>query len=146
MACRLTEQQIEQAGVRLTVMDCFHCNTVFAIESSIVRTRRQDHQSFFCPHGHRLVYPVGETSEQTIARLRSQLDEANRQAHKSELKATDAIIAADRLVADRDRVIAESKRLKHRVACGVCPHCQRTFKQLAAHMKAKHSERRVANG
>lgn len=31
------------------------------------------------------------------------------------------------------------KRMETRVAAGVCPHCNRTFKQLAAHMKCKHS-------
>lgn len=31
-------------------------------------------------------------------------------------------------------------RIKNRVKHGVCPCCQRTFRQLAAHMKSKHPD------
>jgi chemotaxis response regulator CheB len=35
---------------------------------------------------------------------------------------------------------AQLTKTKKRVANGVCPCCNRTFKQLARHMKAKHPE------
>ena len=35
---------------------------------------------------------------------------------------------------------AAKTRLKNRVASGVCPCCNRTFKQLAAHMSRQHPE------
>lgn len=69
-----------------------------------------------------------------------QRDQANRDAEQqrksrewAESQARGANIAAGKAKAAR-------RRLEHRVNCGVCPHCRRTVKQMAAHIKSKHPD------
>jgi len=53
----------------------------------------------------------------------------------------------DQTRADRDHKEAQRRaekaaktRIKNRIGNGVCPCCNRTFKDLASHMKCKHPE------
>ena len=111
----------------LFALNCASCGIEYAIPQDFVDRRRADHAAFYCPAGHSNVYQGLSVAEN----LRIELAAANR---RTEMEAN------TRRAAERDAKAAKRKlrTLTHRVECGVCPHCQRTFKQLAAHMKAKH--------
>lgn len=107
---------------------CIECGIEFAIPSGYRRQRLEDHRGFHCPNGHSQFF-AGETEAQ---KLQKQLDiEKRKLEFERNQRAT--------LEAQLSAAVKKTKRLTHRVECGVCPHCQRTFKQLAAHMKSKHS-------
>ena len=106
---------------------CCNCGIEFAVPKDFNDRRRQDHKSFYCPWGHAQSY----TGQSEAEKLRAQLAEATRRA---EMEANTRRSAE----ADAKRAKTRLKKLTHRVNCGVCPHCQRTFKQLAEHMKTKH--------
>jgi hypothetical protein len=76
----------------------------------------------YCPLGHSHV-PAGK-SKVTIERERAEAAEAQTMALRDQLAA-----------AERER-----KRHEARTKNGVCPCCQRSFVQLARHIKTKHPE------
>jgi hypothetical protein len=108
----------------------------FGIPADYQTRRRNDHASFYCPSGHAQSYQGKSEAEQLRAQLaeKDAAIEAERRSRKwAEDRAKGANISAG-------MARAAHRRLSDRVSHGVCPCCQRTFKQLAAHMKAKHPE------
>lgn len=117
----------------LVATSCSNCGIEFAVPRGWDEERRKKPLNFFCPNGHSLVYR-GETPEQKrIAELERQVAKEKREREWAE---------SQRRSADIRRGKAEKalQRQSKRVACGVCPHCHRTFRQLVEHMKTKHPE------
>lgn len=118
----------------LTVTTCW-CGTRHAVPAELYDYQRRQHQDgksvtgICCPLGHSHV-PAGKSE---AAKLREQLEqEQDRRAQ---------------IAAERDQAEASARaykgaatRARKRAGAGVCPCCNRTVKQLAAHMKAKHPE------
>lgn len=100
-------------------IECCNCGIHFAVPSFYRLKLRETHNTFYCPNGHAQSYPAKTEAE----KLKEQLIR-ERAEH-------------DQTRADRD---AKSKQL-HRVAAGVCPCCNRTFRNLQKHMQTKHKEK-----
>lgn len=109
--------------VQLVVEECCVCGTAFAMTAGFRRQRQGDKNSFWCPAGHQQNY-IGRPWNQQIANLRREVANAEE----------DARVARAELV----QMKREHKRLHERARAGVCPHCHRTFQQLARHMASKH--------
>jgi hypothetical protein len=128
-------------GQDLKVMTCPTCSIVYAVPEQWRQERERDHRGWSCPNKCDLHYPreaSPETKrikqlEQALEAERNRTADANRSRDWAQSRAKGANIAAG-------KAKAAARRLKERVAAGVCPCCQRTFKQLAAHMKSKHPE------
>jgi hypothetical protein len=116
------------AGKQLTVVECGVCAVDFAMPETLHTHCVQRGTDFWCPNGHKISYSQTEN-----ARLRKEL-EAQRNA------AARARARADQAEASARAVKGHNTRLKKRAAAGVCPCCNRTFKQLAKHMKSQHPE------
>ena len=92
--------------------------------------RRDDGRSFYCPNGHSLSYKGTrhklerdlKTAKDRAARERALRDQA-----EASLRATKGVVTKQR------------KRLE-RVANGVCPCCNRSFRDLKRHMQTKHPD------
>lgn len=121
----------------LVTEECCTCGVLFAITKDLYdRCQRESGvgtgRAFYCPNGHQQWY-VGKSDEQKLreaqAELRAERD--NAAFWKSE-------------EAKRKRELAKAKReataLKKRTAAGVCPCCNRSFVQLARHMKGQHPD------
>lgn len=148
MASRFDICAVAVNGRELVVMDCARCGEVFGVTRELERELRRTGNGFHCPNGHNLSFSLVETAE------RRELREAQQRASRAESDATAARREAQQQKQMREwaesrakganiaagRAKAAKQRLEHRVECGVCPHCQRTFKQLAAHMKSKHAK------
>lgn len=113
----------------LSVVTCCNCGMAFGMPQDYQRRRRNDHEMFYCPAGH----PQHYTGKPTEEGLRERLEAANR-------RTAAAVGQAKR---ERDRANGYKgamRKVKKRVAHGVCPCCTRTFRDLAAHMKTKHAD------
>ena len=121
--------------VTLYALQCASCSVTFAIPQKMEEARRQDHQSFSCPNGHSNHYPAKSQAEIYKAKMETEQREA-------------AALRERAIVAERAQRKAEQaiSRHKKRAAAGVCPCCNRTVAQLAAHMKSKHAEFRELQG
>ncbi len=127
-------------GTNLCRETCCTCGMEFAMPADITQRRRDDHDWFYCPAGHQQHY-MGETE---ASRLRRELAQVKRDAEANSAY-LNSRLAAEKASAHGAAVrmgLAQAKlrRAMKRVGAGVCPCCNRTFKQLAAHMKCKHPE------
>lgn len=123
--------------VTMVTEQCITCNIVFGMPSDLKSALLNNKKAFYCPNGHSMVYS-GKTEAQKL-----------RESYELELN----IERQKKLLAERDRDnwremhhkrVKENKKneLKlKRVNKGVCPCCNRTFQNLANHMKTKHPEK-----
>lgn len=107
---------IKTFTIEFTEINCGGCGVVYFIPDYLYKSLRETHKGFHCPNGCIRVFNVKSEAE----KLKDQLT-IERAAH-------------DQTKAD---LHSKAKQLK-RVACGVCPCCNRTFKNLARHMATKH--------
>lgn len=110
-------------------MTCGRCGCDFVMPDGLYEAAKcSPNISFWCPYGHQCHFPAGETNEERLSR---ELNNQKQQNARIEDEAREARAAA---------LKAEwaTKRLKKRVAAGVCPCCHRTVSQMARHMQAKH--------
>lgn len=116
------------AQVSLITVECCNCHVVFAMPKEWNDHFRKTHQRFYCPAGHGQSYG-GESDIEKAKREELRLQSAlNVERHA-------------RTVAEKAQKKAElqKKRLEKRIAAGVCPCCNRTFGNLADHMKTQHN-------
>lgn len=139
MSTRATRGETFAGYTDLEVEVCT-CGVLFAAPAHMLKTKRHDGSSFYCPNGHSLSYDGDKKrleqrvrqAEERETRLRARLDQEEAHARAQKARAT-------RFKNDRDRIRA-------RISEGVCPCCNRTFKQVAAHMKRQHPEFKIPNG
>lgn len=114
-----------QTTVSFETQECIKCGVTFAITTLYEQERRRDHASFYCPNGHGQLYPGKSDVEQLReekARLTHQLDQ-ERAAKMTALQRAE-----------------KAERKVKRAEKGVCPHCNRSFRDLARHMECKHAK------
>jgi hypothetical protein len=113
------------------VIVCVHgsCGIAFAVPQWWYEGKTKTHSWFYCPNGHQQHF-AEETDEEKFRRER---DIARQQLARAEQEVTEAW----NKVAKTEK---ETKRLKKRVAIGVCPCCNRSVSQMERHMKTKHPE------
>lgn len=109
------------------MITCAECGIHFAVPAHYQNCRAEDHKTFWCPNGHQQSYRR-ETEADKYKRLYN--DEAAkmvplREKYEAEKRA-------------HTRIKKKLKSVETRAAAGVCPCCNRTFKQLAEHMKSNH--------
>lgn len=117
------------------VVDTCWCGITHAIPESLYDRQQRDFRDgqkqtgIYCPLGHTYI----RSGEGEAARLKRQLEaEQNRRAAvQAELDQTEASLRAQK---------GATTRAKRRHAAAVCPACNRSFKQLRAHMERMHPD------
>lgn len=117
----------------LVVKSCCTCGMRFAVPESFDRNNKKHGKSWSCPSGHSLVYR--ETAADELRRDLQWERESHERTRRCEQAASERADKVTRKLTATKGVIT---RIKRRVGSGVCPCCNRTFKQLAAHMKRLH--------
>lgn len=115
-------------GVTLETETCCACGVVFAMTADFMRRRREKQDWFYCPAGHAQHYTKSEET-----RLREELSRAHRDIDRAKQAEAE----------QRTKVaqIAKSyNRVRQRIRNGVCPCCNRTFQNLANHMRTEHAD------
>jgi hypothetical protein len=108
----------------LVVTSCW-CGISLAIPDNLERWARGARgRSVYCPLGHTFVYR--DTFEEKLER--------ERERHE----ATRDLLAAEERSHQATR--GHLTRQRKRAEAGVCLHCNRSFTNLARHMKTKHAE------
>ena len=123
---------IATAGVPLVVMVCGKCQCVFAIPEDLYGRARADSKvDWWCPNGHCRHFT--DTLREKLARQ----TQATSRAESRAVFWNDQHGASER---SKAATRGHLTRLRTRVAAGVCPCCNRTFKDLARHMTSKHPD------
>lgn len=104
------------------------CGHVNYLADDLIARRRADHKNFYCSTcGYTNHYP-GESDVERERRLRAAAeDQRNTLRDRCER-------AQRRLTAQR----GVTTRIKNRIGKGICPCCNRTFKNLQRHMRNQH--------
>lgn len=114
-------------SVDFELRHCPDCGIHYYVPTAYMdECRRDPSQYFHCPAGHRRHF-----SESEADKLRRERDRLKQETARLE----------DSARAQRERAEkAEraNKNLKKRAAAGTCPCCQRTFQNMATHMKRQH--------
>ena len=110
----------------VTFTTCVTCALPIALTELQLKNFRESGGSLYCVLGH-----ASRFGEPESARLRNELAAAQDKVANLETNLQNA----QRLM---DAETKKRQRLMKRVENGVCPHCHRTFQQLARHMKDKH--------
>jgi hypothetical protein len=114
-------------------LTCYKCGILFGVPNHWVKTRREDKDWFYCPNGHQQHFTKSVTDDlaEKLSRAKQQLaekdDDLRRQREFREA-------AERRTAAARGQVT----KLKKRASAGVCPCCNRSFRELTLHMSQKH--------
>jgi hypothetical protein len=103
------------------VLNCAQCAVPFGVPERLESDRRADGKPFFCPHGHPNVF----SAIRDVKVLQRQIDQERERRLLAE--------------SDKEKLLLEMKRIGERISNGVCPCCNRTFKDLKSHMRTKHS-------
>lgn len=113
------------------------CNLPFMMTLSMYDERLRTKKTWYCPNcGSSRVFN-GETEE---SKLKKELAKEVQRKEAALRRANEARIEADKMRA-KEEVQRKSKlRMKNRIKHGVCPCCNRTFKNLQNHMKSKHAD------
>lgn len=126
----------------LTTMCCPSCGVLYALPERLIaaaRERGNRERVWYCPNGHELGYNDAP-GEAEADKLRRQLEDERARAGRQSARADQL---ESRLIAQKGaatRARNERDRLARRVQAGVCPCCNRTFKQLARHMATQHPD------
>lgn len=104
----------------LVTTSCW-CGINYAIPAPLDLVARENGQTVYCPLGHQWSY-----TEPEIPAMQKKLDAAVAARRAAE----DQLAAANR---ERERQATRTKN-------GVCPCCNRSFVQLARHMKSQHPD------
>lgn len=117
-------------SITLETITCGNCAGAFALNQNWLDAKRRESGWFTCPYCS-VKRGWGKTEAD---RLREQLA-----VKSSELSAAKCETARERNLREQEeRRRAEAERKLNRVGAGVCPCCNRTFTNLARHMKTKH--------
>lgn len=125
-----------------TQQECFSCKVQYWIPDSLEETKQKTRNNenrppSYCPYGH-ANYRKPEaviSQEQKIRQERDQLLQNKAYLQDRINEEREGREAAER---SAKAYRASATRVKNRAKHGVCPCCNRTFKQLAAHMKTQH--------
>jgi len=119
-------------NVKVESCTCANCGIVFAFPEHNMDKFRENHNTFYCPNGHGNVFK-GRTEAE---RLRDELKRKEQElAHTVERK-----LQAENALATSNRSNVRMRNKLNRVKNGVCPCCNRSFKDLHDHMKTQHPD------
>jgi hypothetical protein len=125
-----------RVGTRLVPVTCASCGVVFGLNDGHEGHLRRSHQGFYCPNGHSN-YWSGQNDAERYKALYEQ------EQKRTEAARLDANHQREQRQAEERRARALKgvvTRTKRRVAHGVCPCCNRTFRDLAQHMSGQHPD------
>jgi hypothetical protein len=121
--------------VTIEALTCGTCGIPFGLEAAHHAQMQRTGARFYCPNGHHISY-----AENEVATLKKQLAQKNSDMawwqERAEARFRALVSAERRLRATR----GVATKIKRRVGKGVCPCCNRTFRDLARHMEGQHPD------
>jgi DNA-binding XRE family transcriptional regulator len=112
------------------IIDCCSCHLSFGMQYDHYQQRKKDQQTFYCPSCGCNQHFTGKTEAQ---KLKDKLENKQRQLEQEQERNQE-------LEQQKNRVQAQYKRVRKRIKNGVCPCCNRSFENLANHMRTQHPE------
>lgn len=121
------------------VTQCGACGVFHTVPEIVYDCHKREGGYHCCPNGHQRGWNKGtDAIERENTRLeRDRLKQRTAQLEDEAKAATERAIQAEQAAG---KAMAANKKLKKRAAAGTCPCCQRTFSNMADHMKYQHPD------
>ena len=119
-----------------TVETCIVCGIHYAFPNEFYNQRRNDHKDFYCPNGHAQHYSV-ESDKERLRREKEQLKNQLDQEEKRTQYWRDEFEGEKR---SKAAYKAHHTILKNKIKKGECPCCNRSFPDVAEHIKSVHPD------
>lgn len=129
-------------SVEMYLHHCCACGIPFSIPDEWDDRLRKNHESFYCPSGHAQSY-TGNAMTKKEEQLKQELNSLKGQLESSKGNEKFWNEMWQKKVDENKKINKELKSVKTRVKNGVCPCCNRTFQDLAKHMKTKHPDQKA---
>jgi hypothetical protein len=126
----MTTMSYTVGGREFVFSDCITCGVTYAVPKTMWDKQRQSGGYHHCSNGHSQGWDKTESED---ARIRRERDQLKQQNARLEEEASFALVRAE-------KAEKATKRLKKRASAGTCPCCQRTFSNMAEHMKHQHPQ------
>lgn len=120
-------------GTRHEVHECLTCGCIVVASETLLDSMRAKGGFYHCQNGHTQGWTVGGSEIERLRRERDRLKQEQAQLN-------------DRIRAEaekRGKVERTLERHKKRSKAGTCPCCQRTFQNMAIHMRKEHPDYNV---
>lgn len=118
-----------------TPIECCSCHVIFGVTNEFHKHRRNDHKRFHCPSCGIGQSFSGPSEEELLRQERDRLKQSLAQRDDEIKRQRELRKSEERKVVAYKGVVTRTKK---RIAGGACPCCNRTFQNLAQHMKTKH--------
>lgn len=128
-------EALKYVSVLFHLTNCATCKIPFYLPDTVYDRVKSNGQGFYCPNGHPSYFT--DTAE---TRLKRELANEKQRREWAEKRRDEYLESAKRSEHRANGYKGAITKIKNRVGNGVCPCCQRTFKQLSAHMKHKHPD------
>lgn len=125
-----------QVATTFVTIECCNCHVLFAIANETDDRLRESHEWFYCPFGHRQHFSSDSEKEKLMAEVASLGQQLKTSRKQMEWKDQAVRNAKNATRAQK----AAKTRLKNRIGNGVCPCCNRSFTNVARHMKSQHPD------
>lgn len=125
--------------VGMETIVCYKCAVPFAIPAQLKQRLIDTGDEFFCPNGHDQHY-TRSTVDLLKEKLQKQEQENKQQVERMQQRLNWANQDKELAIRQKSAVKGQMTKLKNRIKNGVCPCCNRTFSNLASHMKSQHPE------
>lgn len=106
------------------------CHMSFAVPDTVYRKWQETGQTWYCPNGHGRVFKNNPIRAELAAMKRAaeylEADLKREQERRQHHQRSAAIVKG------------KLRKLKERVAAGICPCCRRPFANLMRHIQHKH--------
>jgi hypothetical protein len=112
---------------------CCSCSIPFAFPDYKYEQLVKEGTRFHCPNGHPQYYTESENTK-----LKRLLEQEQKRRTWAEQSRQDAWKRLEEEKRSKAAIRGALTKIKTRVKAGVCPCCNRTFRQLVLHMKSKH--------
>lgn len=119
----------------ITEIVCCSCFTHFGMDSNMNQQRLNDGKAFYCPNGHKQWYSESEVDKLKKANQRLKSDNAWYSGRAGRLEKD-----LEDTKRSRAAIKGQLTKTRKRIVNGVCPCCNRTFGDLAAHITVKHPD------
>lgn len=128
-----------EATIVFEVVVCCECHMAFGLHPYTILSLRSTHAWFHCPNGHTQKY----AQESQLERARREKTEAENRLQAQLNNERHARLVSEKEAEKAKRKLRSNER---RISAGVCTCCNRTFADLAQHMKTKHRDYGIAAG
>lgn len=112
------------------------CGAIIIMPADEMERYRDDHTPFYCYKGHNQHFPQKSDKE----KLREKLAAAEKREASAKKREEWAKKDLQHEKNSNRALKGVVTRTKNRIKNGVCPCCNRTFKNLADHMKGQHPD------